>query len=204
MSGEFKAHLRLHEVAHAISRPHTPSQKCLAERANRVLMESARCMIEGAKVNRQCWGFAVSTAAHIHSRVPSRAYHNLAPLKHWAGNQPRIGHLRIFRLVTYTFVPEEKRHGLDSRSVKYILIGYDEEGRTKVYRLYKPQTKKIFSSRDVIIDELSTRNTVSQDTKITSELLITYPEETAAGRLRKKKKEISLTEPYQQDSSLQE
>ena len=50
-SGEFKAYLCINGIAHTISPPYTPCQNGLAERANRTLMESARCMIEGAKVN---------------------------------------------------------------------------------------------------------------------------------------------------------
>lgn len=66
-SGEFKAYLRINGIAHTISPPYTPSQNGRAERANSTLMESARCMIEGAKVNRTFCGFAVATAAHIHN-----------------------------------------------------------------------------------------------------------------------------------------
>ena len=201
-SGEFKAYLRINGIAHTISPPYTPSQNGLAERANRTLMESARCMIEGAKVNRSFWGFAVATAAHIHNRVPSRAHHDLAPLEHWTGNRPRIWHLRIFGSVTYTLVPEEKRQKLDSRSVKCILIGYDEDGGSKVYRLYNPQTKRIFSSRHVIIDELSTGNTVSHENEFTSELLITYPEETAKGLFEEEEEDRFPPEPARQDSPL--
>lgn len=66
-SGEFKAYLRINGIAHTISPPYTPSQNGRAERANSTLMESARCMIVGAKVNRTFCGFAVATTAHIHN-----------------------------------------------------------------------------------------------------------------------------------------
>lgn len=92
-SGEFKPYLRINWITHTISPLYTPNQNGLAERANRTLMESARCMIAGVKVNRTFWEFAVARAAHIHSRVPSRTYQDLAPLQHWTGNRPRIGPL---------------------------------------------------------------------------------------------------------------
>ena len=146
---------------------------------NRTLMESARCMIEEAKVDRTFWGFAVAAAAHIHNRLPSRAHQDMAPLKHWTGNRPNLEHLRIFGSTTYTLIPEAKRQKLDSRSAKCILLGYDEEAGSKVYRLYNPATKRVLSSRDVIINELPGEEKVShgQDRKRGSEVEYSLPEE---------------------------
>lgn len=99
-------------------------------------------------------------------------------------------------------VPEEKRQKLDSLSVKCILIGYDEEGGSNLYRLYNPQTKKIFSSQDIIINEPSTRNTVSYENEFTSELLITYSEETSKGLFEEEEEDRFPPEPARQESPL--
>jgi len=71
-------------------------------------------MIEEAGVDRSFWGFAVATAAHIHNRLPSRSHMDVAPLQHWTGHQPSLGHLRIFGSTAYTLVPEARRQKLDS------------------------------------------------------------------------------------------
>jgi len=176
-SQQFKSYLHTHGIAHRISPPYTPSHNGLAERGNRTLMDSARCMIEGAYLDKSFWGFAVATAAHIHNRLPSRSHQDLTPLQHWTGNPPSIGHLRVFGSITYALVPEARRQKLDSRSAKCILLGYDEEGGSKVYRLYNPETKRVFTSRDIIVDESGKRGDGSQETEIVSGTEIAVQEE---------------------------
>jgi len=79
---DFKGYVRLNGITHSVSPPYSPSDNGLAERANRTLMEAARCMIEEAKLNKGLRGFAVATAAHIHNRLPSRSHHDQSPLEH--------------------------------------------------------------------------------------------------------------------------
>ena len=120
-------------MTHRISPPYTPKQNGIAERANRTIMEVARCMVADAQLDTSFWGFAVPTAAHIHDRLPSRAHVDLSPLEHWTERVPSIGHLRVFGSVAHTLVPAEKRSKLDPRSVKSILVGDDEDAGSKVY-----------------------------------------------------------------------
>ena len=155
IGGRFESYLKGNAISHSVSPPYTPKHNGLAERANRTLMESARCMMADASLEKSFWGFAVATAAHIHNRLPSRSPQNESPLEFWTAKPPSIGHLRTFGSATYTLIAPEKRKKLDPRSQKCILLGYDEEAGTKVYRVYDPATKRIFSSRDVIIDELA-------------------------------------------------
>jgi len=176
LAQQFKSYLRLCGIAHSVSPAYTPSHNGRAERANRTLMESARCMIEEAKLDNSFWGFAVATAAHIQNRLPSRSYQDLSPLTYWTGTQPSIGHLRTFGSVTHTLVPKEQRKKLDSRSTKCILIGYDEDAGSKVYRVYNPLTKRIHSSRNVIIDELDTIKTGSLESPPGNEIEVSLPE----------------------------
>ena len=53
--------------------------------------------------------------------------------------------------MTYAHIPKEERRKLDVKAKRCVLLGY---GTTvKGYRLYCPQDKKVFYSRDVIFDE---------------------------------------------------
>ena len=110
-------------------------------------------MLEESKLGREFWGHAVLTAAHIHNRMPSRSHGDLSPLEHWTGSQPDIGHLRVFGSIAWVHIPNEKRRKLDSKSVRTIFIGYEEDPGSRVYQLYNLETKKLLLSRDVIIDE---------------------------------------------------
>jgi len=152
-SHNFQRYLKSAGIVHCVSPPYTSSQNGFAERANRTLMEGAHCMIADSKHNNEFWGYAVATAAHIHNRLPSRSHEDRSLLQHWTGTVPSIGHLRVFRSVTYTLVPPQKRSKLDRRSTKCILVGYDENSGSKVSHVYNPTLQRIVSSRDVIIDE---------------------------------------------------
>ena len=99
------------------------------------------------------WGHAVLTAAHIHNRVPSHSHEDLSPLEHWTGKAPGIGHLRVFGSTAWVHIPKERRQKLDPKSVKGILVGYQEDAGSRVYRVYNAVTKKLLLSRDVIFDE---------------------------------------------------
>lgn len=125
LNGKFKTYLKQAGIQHIISPSYSPQQNGLAERMNRTIMESARCILEDAKLDKGFWGYAVLTAAHIHNRLPSRSHDNLTPLEHWTGNAPGIGHLRVFGSTAWAHIPKETRQKLDPKSVKCVLVGYE-------------------------------------------------------------------------------
>ena len=63
--------------------------------------------------------------------------------------KPNLQHTRIFGFIGY--VPNEKRKKLAKKSVKMLLVAYDNEK----YRIFAQNTKKITISRDVQFDEYS-------------------------------------------------
>ena len=152
-SREFAEHLKLEGIKHIVSPPYNPRQNGLAERMNRTIMETARCLLEDSKLGKEFWGYAVLTATHIHNQLPSRSHENRSPIEHWTGKVPGIGHLRVFGSTAWVYISKENRQKLDSKSVKCILVGYEEDAGTRVYRLLDPATKKLILSRDVMIDE---------------------------------------------------
>jgi len=172
----FQLYLKQCGIVHSVSPPYSPKQNGLAERANRTLMEGARCMIEDSQLTKPFWGYAVTTAAHIQNRLPSRSHEDKSPLEHWTGETPSIGHLRVFGSVTYMHIPGETRKKLDPQSRKCILVGYDESSSRTAYRVYNPEQKRTISSRDVIIDESAIGKGAGETGKGSDEMEITLPE----------------------------
>ena len=132
----FQQYLREAGIQHMITPPYSPAQNGIVERMNRTLMESARCILQDSELSTKFWGEAVLTAAHIHNRLPSHTRNNLSPIAHWTGKEPGLGHLRVFGSTAWVHIPKEKRSKLDPKSTRCILIGYDEDAGSKVYRLY--------------------------------------------------------------------
>jgi len=52
-SREFAEHLKLEGIKHIVSPPYNPRQNGLAERMNRTIMETARCLLEDSKLGKE-------------------------------------------------------------------------------------------------------------------------------------------------------
>src|SRR6185312_8038761 len=104
--------------------PYSPQQNGVAERVNRTLVEHARCMLQQRSMGNEFWAEAVSTAAYLKNRSPTKALvSNMTPEEAWSGKKPSVAHLRIFGCDAYVHIPKEQRSKLDSKSTKTIFLG---------------------------------------------------------------------------------
>ena len=118
---------------------------------NRTLVEMARSMLIGANMTQRFWAEAISTAAYLRNRSPTKAIQGITPYEAWTGDKPCVDGLRIFGCQTFVHIPKDERKKLESKSRKCVLLGYGRA--TKGFRLYDPLKKKVFVSRDVIFNE---------------------------------------------------
>ncbi|KAH9095726.1 hypothetical protein LEN26_017763 [Aphanomyces euteiches] len=87
---------------------YTPELNGMAERMNRTLIESARCMLEHARLPKGYWAEAVVVAAHIRYRMPTQAIEEKeSPYEVATGRKPKIGHFRVFGCEAFVHVPKE-------------------------------------------------------------------------------------------------
>mgnify|MGYP000544772057 FL=1 len=70
----------------------------------------------------------------------------------FCGRKPSKEHLKVFGGLAYAHVPTKLRSKPNPKAKTCIFVGYSEE--QKGYRCYKPLTRKVVVSRDVIFDEL--------------------------------------------------
>ena len=150
-SSEFESFLKSEGVRHELTVPKTPEQNGVAERMNRTLVEKVRSMLCGAKMPQKFWAEALSTAAYLLNRSPTKAVGGMTPYEAWTGEKPLVDHLRVFGCHAYAKIPRDERKKLNSKTRKCVLLGYGTE--TKGYRLYDPQQQKVLFSRDVIFNE---------------------------------------------------
>lgn len=73
------------------------------------------------------------------------------PYEKLTQHKPNISHLWVIGFTTHIWIPEEHRHKLVGKSIKAILVGYDNE--SKAYRYYNPNDQKIYISKNVEFDE---------------------------------------------------
>ena len=53
---------------------------------NRTLVEMARSMLIGANMTQRFWAEAISTAAYLRNRSPTKAIQGITPYEAWTGD----------------------------------------------------------------------------------------------------------------------
>ncbi|GBP95218.1 Retrovirus-related Pol polyprotein from transposon TNT 1-94 [Eumeta japonica] len=106
LSNDFSNYLKKSGIIHQTSNSYTPQQNGLAERMNRTLMERARCMLINSDLQKSYWAEAVSTAAYITNRCPTRALSYATPEEMWSGKKPDVSHLKIFGCEAMVKIPK--------------------------------------------------------------------------------------------------
>lgn len=64
--------------------------------------------------------------------------------------------MRVFGSIVYVYIPDERKAKLDSKSEKFIFIGYDNN--SEGCKLHNPNNKKIVISWDIIFYEKRERD----------------------------------------------
>lgn len=152
-------------IIHQRSVSYTPQQNGVAERANRTLVEMARCMLEESKLPQYLWSEAINTATYIRNRSPTKVLKDKTPHECWFGYKPSVKHMRAFGCDAIALIKQPGRSKLQPKGKILSFVGY--ANHIKGYRLYDKDHKTIIISRDVIFfEEKSTQ--YESDNKISS------------------------------------
>lgn len=138
-------------IEHQLTAPYTPQQNGVCERKNRTVLEMARCLMHEKELPKEFWAEATNTAVFVLNRLPTKAVEGKTPFESWYGTKPTLTNLKVFGSLCYVHVPEAKRDKLDRRADVGVFIGYSN--RSKAYRVYLPEAKKVCVSRDVKFEE---------------------------------------------------
>jgi len=152
---EFKNFCAENGIAHEATPPYTPQHNGTAERRNRTLLNMVRCMLKSKGVPKYLWGEAVSTAAYVLNRSPTKKLDDITPEEAWSGQKPDVTHMRVFGSLCYHRIPDQTQSKLDDKGAMAVLIGYHV---TCGYKLFDPNSRKVIICRDVVIDESSCWN----------------------------------------------
>ncbi len=151
VSNEFEDFLKERGITHEPTIPYSPQQNGIAERANRTLMETVRCLLHQGGVPLRFWAEALSVATYLKNCSPTSCFGGETPHERWWNVKPDVSKLKVFGCIAYAHIPREKRKKLDKKTTKCIFVGYPEN--SKGYKLYDPTKREMFRSRDVIFDE---------------------------------------------------
>lgn len=138
-------------ISRELPPPYTPERNGVAERRNRSLLDITRCLLLDRQLPAYLWGEAIKAAADILNLRSTKSHPDKTPEELFTGKKPSISHLKIFGSPVFAHVPKVARSKLAARSEQCILLSFDIVA--KAYRCFRPSTRKVFISRDILVDE---------------------------------------------------
>lgn len=80
---------------------YTSQHNGVAERANRSIIEKARCLLNESELPKSFWGETVSVAVYLINRSPTVALPSgITPAEAFYSRKPNVGRMRIFGCLT--------------------------------------------------------------------------------------------------------
>ena len=162
----FEDFLEVNDIKQQLTVPHTPQQNGVDERFNRKLVEIARAMLVYSELDEPLWAEAVSTAAYLRNRSPTKALDNCKPYEVWYNRKPNVQHLKIF---AYRLYERGTGKTIISRDVYFIEDGYNmwnkPTGQAEL-------NKEIITMKMEPLGENIVREEVQDKVKVNSSLMI--------------------------------
>ena len=101
-----------------------------AERYNRTVMDSPRCLLAESKIEKRYWPEVVCAAAYLKNRtIANTVERNKSHYEIFFNEKPDTKYLKLYGSKVFVRVPENKRHSKwDRKADLGNLIGYDVVG----------------------------------------------------------------------------
>ncbi|MBW0485536.1 hypothetical protein O181_025251 [Austropuccinia psidii MF-1] len=126
-SNEFKELLKASGSQSTLTAPHTPQQNPFAERANRSLLEWARCLLLDSKLPHHWWGESISTTTYLLNHTPVESIHYWTPFELLFSKKTKMPNLHPFGFLVYIKIDKcNISSKLAPRSNKGLFQGYLE------------------------------------------------------------------------------
>ena len=147
ISSDFKQLMRDHCVKHEMSAPHTPSQNGTAERSWRTSFDMLRCLLMQADLPKFLWTYALRNSDYVRNRCYQQRTKS-TPYELFIGKRPNLSNMVAFGTPCYIYVEDKRK--LDDRSIRGVLVGYDQQSPS--YLVYDKHAGIVKKSRNVKFD----------------------------------------------------
>uniref|UniRef100_A0A2N9J6A9 Integrase catalytic domain-containing protein n=1 Tax=Fagus sylvatica TaxID=28930 RepID=A0A2N9J6A9_FAGSY len=155
--GDFLKFCEEHGIKRHFTVRKTPQQNGVAERLNRTITETARCLRLNAELPKIFWAEAVDMACYIINRSPRVALDGKVAEEVWTGQEVDYSFMRIFGCPAYVHISVAQKVVI-SRDVVF-----DEKSMTKAFKEEKSQAAESSnnigrSTVQVELDELESQS----------------------------------------------
>ncbi|MBW0488995.1 hypothetical protein O181_028710 [Austropuccinia psidii MF-1] len=137
-------------VTHNVAPPYTPKHNGFTKRANRMILDKARCLFLNSNLPNKYFAEEVSTATFLNDVIPIPPRNNYSPYYLCLKISPKIKKIRSFECkVIFKISKNRKNWKLGQVSETGILLGFENES----YHILKIRDKKVYSSRHLVLFE---------------------------------------------------
>ncbi|MBW0534843.1 hypothetical protein O181_074558 [Austropuccinia psidii MF-1] len=148
---KFKDLANQHGFNHTIAPLYTPEHNGIAGRANRTILDKARCLILTFSLPNQYWVEAIKTATFLANILPTPSKKSLSPYFLWTTQLPKIKSIRTFGCKVVFLIPKKKRSWkLGPVGEEGVLLGFNNDSS---YQILKLSNRKLYCSRHVVFFE---------------------------------------------------
>ncbi|MBW0505866.1 hypothetical protein O181_045581, partial [Austropuccinia psidii MF-1] len=131
---------------HQFAPTSTPEHNGFTERANRTILDKARCLLLTSNLPRSYWAEAVNTASLLSNLMPTPSRENLSPFSAWSSKPSRIKRLKPFSCKAFILVHKNKREWkLSPTSEEGILLGFVNDN--SAYKILRIRDKSVIITR---------------------------------------------------------
>lgn len=105
---EFDSFCEQHGIARKHTYAYTPQKNGVAERFNRTIMDTVRCMLAGSGLRQKLWAEAATTVCYLINRSPNSSLEFKVPEHVWSNHKPIYSHLKVFGCIAYVHTSQDK------------------------------------------------------------------------------------------------
>ena len=127
--------------------PHLPSQNGVSEHRNHTLHDGTKSVLCHANLPISFWGEALRFVNIVLNRSPTKAVNNMTPFEAWYGTKPDLSVLHVFGCQADVLDQDHLHRKFQLSTKTAIYLGPEEN--SSAHRLWNPETKRIFRSRNV-------------------------------------------------------
>lgn len=139
-------------IKHSLSNAYTPEQNGFIEREIQTVTNTARTLMNQAKLKEELWAELTATAVYLLNRITHKGAFK-TPYELWFGHRPSVKNLK--RVGQFAVILRNQRVRASKWSEKgetVMFVGYTS--RTNTFRFYDPATDRIVNACDVVfLDE---------------------------------------------------
>lgn len=139
-------------IDHQMSTPYSHQQMGHVERRHRHLIDTTIFLINHANFPPSLWDFSVLIVCYLYNRNLTPLLHGRSSLKVLFNRTPEYAKLWVFGYKCFPCLRPYRANNLDIKLVPCIFVDYSVQ--QDAYLCLDPATRQIFTSRDIVFDEL--------------------------------------------------